>query len=73
VARGKRRRLSDGNKTYTPGKKVWLSEDDSEECNSEKGAVKNVLKTVEKSVHGEALNSPSHTRSGRRFLPGPVI
>jgi hypothetical protein len=68
VARGKRRRLSNGSKRFTPEKKVRFNEDDNEEFSDDE----NVVKTVERSFPGSVLNSPSRTRSGRRFLPGPM-
>jgi hypothetical protein len=63
--RGTKRKLSDGSKRFTPEKKVCSNEDDNEEFSANEAV-------VEKVAVGEEPKSPSHTRSGRRFLPSPV-
>ena len=60
--RGTKRKLSDGSKRFTPEKKVCFNEDDNEEFSADEAVV----------AVGEEPKSPSHTRSGRRFLPSPV-
>jgi hypothetical protein len=69
LARGKRRRLSDSSKRFTAEKKVCFSEDDNEEFSVNEDGVK----TVESSVLGSVLDSPSHIRSGREFCLGLCI
>jgi hypothetical protein len=68
-----KRKLSDGSKRFTPKKKVCFNEDNNEEFSADEGVVKKAAKKVKKAVAAERPKSSSHTRSGRRFLPSPVL
>ena len=68
-----KRKLSDGSKRFTPVKKVCFNEDDNEEFSADEGVAKKAARKVKKAVAMEGPKSPSHTRSGRRFLPSPVL